>query len=481
MDKISFSNFALSNDILKALNKLGYNNPSPVQNKTIPFILKNKDVIVKSQTGSGKTGAFGIPLCEKIKIEEVKPQALILTPTRELAIQVKEEISNIGRLKRIRCAAVFGKQPMEIQKRELKQRVHMVVGTPGRVLDHIERGTLNLEKIKYFIIDEADEMLNMGFISQVESIINMLPKNRVTMLFSATMPKEIEDLCNKYMINPQSININPESITVEKIEQSCYIIEENEKFDTLNKIICTENPHRCIIFCNTRDKVCEVVKNMQQEKYCCRALHGGMEQSDRLDVMKSYKNGEIRFLVATDVASRGIHVEDLTHVVNYDIPVEKESYVHRIGRTGRAGSRGVAITFVPFKHTKLLNDIEEYINYKIPIKQVPTEEEVNKAKNALKNKVKIKPQVKINRTNELEKDITKIYISAGKKKKIRPGDIVGAITNIEGINAEDIGIIDVQDGFSYVDILGKKGSIVLKASKNLKIKGKSVKLEKAIK
>lgn len=481
MHKCSFKDFHLGEDILKSIEKLGYINPSPVQEKVIPFALKNNDIIVKSETGSGKTAAFAIPICHKVEIEEVNPQALVLTPTRELAVQVKEDISNIGRFKRIRCAAIYGKQPMEVQKRELKQRVHVVVGTPGRTIDHIERGTLNLEKVRYLVIDEADEMLNMGFISQVESIIKVVPKNRVTMLFSATMSEEIQNLCDKYMRNAENIDINPENITVDKINEEYYTVEEDKKFNALNSIIYTERPKKCILFCNTREKVDELVRSMKKQGYYARKLHGGMEQKDRLEVIESYKRGEIQFLVATDVAARGIHIEDVTHVINYDVPVEKESYVHRIGRTGRAGSTGTAITFVRSYDKRLLEDIEEYLGYKIPKKEMPSKEEVIQGEKIFKDSLKNKPKLKPVKNIQLNKEITKIYINAGRKKKIRPGDIVGAITSIDGISAEDVGIIDIQDGFSYVDILGGKGEIVLEAAENMKIKGKNVRVQKAVK
>ncbi|MCY6371050.1 DEAD/DEAH box helicase [Clostridium ganghwense] len=479
MDKLNFKYLGLSEEMLKALEKLGYERPSEVQQRVIPFVLEDKDIIVKSQTGSGKTAAFAIPICEKIELEKRKPQVLVLTPTRELAVQVKEDISNIGRFKRIRCAAIFGKQPMKVQMVELKQRVHVIVGTPGRTLDHIERGNIDLEEVKYLIIDEADEMLNMGFIAQVEAIINKLPNNRVTMLFSATMEDKIQALCDKHMINPKNIEINSKSVTTNKIEQFYYEIEENKKFDLINKIIYTERPDSCILFCNTKEKVGNLVGKMKDKGYCCSGLHGGMDQKDRLDTMQRFKRGEFPFLIATDVAARGIHIEDITHVVNYDMPMEKDSYVHRIGRTGRAGKQGTAITFVCPYQVRFLTGIEEYAGCNISKKEIPSQEEVEQGKKIFKKKINHKP--KKDKSSELNKEITKIYIGAGKKKKIRAGDIVGAINSIEGVSSDDIGIIDIQDNFSYVDVLGKKGELVLKAFKDKTIKGKKVKVQKAMK
>ncbi|ENK1243605.1 DEAD/DEAH box helicase [Clostridium botulinum] len=481
MNKLGFQNYELSDEILKSLRNLGYKNPSDVQKQVIPLILEDKDIIVKSETGSGKTAAFSIPVCEKIELEEKDPQVLVLTPTRELALQIKEEISNIALYKRLRCTAVFGKQPMSLQKRDLKQRVHLVVGTPGRTLDHIERGNLNLDKIKYFILDEADEMLNMGFIDQVEAVIKRLPKDRVTMLFSATIPNEIDNLCRKYMNDPQKVNINPQNITTDAINQNYYEVEEKDKFSLLQKIIYKEVVDNAIIFCNTREKVDEVLNNMKKKDFNSIGLHGGMEQKDRLETMKKFKQGEFQFLVCTDVAARGIHIENISHVINYEMPYEKESYVHRIGRTGRAGNKGTAITFIEPNKVRFLEDIEDYIDKIIPKQQEPSLEEVNNGEKIFYENIKNRIKIDKPKYNKKQGDITKIYISAGRKKKIRPGDIVGAITNIEGINADDIGIIDIQDNHSYVDILEGKGNMVLKASEDMKIKGKKVRIQKAVK
>jgi ATP-dependent RNA helicase DeaD len=398
-----------------------------------------------------------------------------------LAVQVKDEFSHIGRYKRIRCTAVFGKQPMTVQIRELKQRVHVVVGTPGRVYDHIERGNLELKDIKYFVIDEADKMLNMGFIDQMEAIIKLLPMNRVTMLFSATIPEKIEALCNQYMQAPIKIEIEHENKASENISQYYHEIEESNKFKLLCKVIYTERPDYGVVFLNTKDGVEKLATSMRYEGFSCMTLHGGMEQVDRLAAMKSFKNGEFNLLVATDVAARGIHIDDITHVINYDIPLELESYVHRIGRTGRVGNKGiaVAITFVTPFQKRFLEQIENFVGYKIENKIIPSEEECEEGKKLFKKKAKKVISSKNDRDAKLNKDIIKIYINAGKKKKIRPGDIVGAITNIEGICMEDIGIIDIQENISYVDILRNKGEFVIKELEKGTLKGKKVKVQKA--
>lgn len=475
----SFNDFNLSEEILKSLKVMGYIEPSEVQSEVIPLILNNEDVIVKSQTGSGKTAAYGIPVCEAVKIEEKSPQALILSPTRELALQIKEEISNIGRFKRVRAAAVYGKQPIDIQTRELKQRVHVVIGTPGRTLDHIEKGNLDTQKIKYLIIDEADKMLNMGFIDEVENIIKTLPHNRVTMLFSATYDDKIKNLCERYMTNPKEIEINSVSPIVERIDQVYFKVDENKKFSLLNDVIYAEGVDNSIIFLNTKEAVDNVFNKMKAKGYSCNKLHGNMDQKDRIDTMERFKRGEFQFLVATDLASRGMDIEGITHVINYEVPVEKESYVHRIGRSGRAKAKGKAITFVSPKEENLFCQIEDYIGYKIKNVDFPTKEEVQKGKIIFKEKSKGKTKIRADKSSRFNKSIMKLHINAGKKKKIRPGDVLGAITSIEGIEAEDVGIIDVQPNFTYVDILNHKGGKVIRELQNTSIKGKKVKVERA--
>ncbi|GAF08443.1 ATP-dependent RNA helicase YxiN [Paenibacillus pini JCM 16418] len=269
MDERQFKDYALSEDIVRALDSLGYKNPTPVQSEVIPVALEQIDLVVKSQTGSGKTAAYGIPVCDLVDWNENKPQALILTPTRELAMQVKEDITNIGRYKRIKAVAVYGKQPFSVQKTELKQKAHVVVGTPGRVLDHIQRGTIALERLKYLVLDEADEMLNMGFIEQVQAIIQAIPEDRMTMLFSATLPEDVEKLSRKYMDNPMHIEIKGTGITTEQIEHSLYEVKNNDKFALLRNLTIVKNPDSCIIFCRTQEQVNDVYKKLSDLDYPC--------------------------------------------------------------------------------------------------------------------------------------------------------------------------------------------------------------------
>ncbi|RDI41094.1 DEAD/DEAH box helicase [Falsibacillus pallidus] len=481
MNEKSFEKYHLSNEIKRALELLKYEMPTEVQEKVIPMALDHKDLVVKSQTGSGKTASFGIPLCELVEWEEKKPQALILTPTRELAVQVREDLTNIGRFKRIKALAVYGKEPFSKQKEELKQKTHAVVGTPGRVMDHIDRGTLDLDQIKYLIIDEADEMLNMGFIDQVEEIINQLPSNRVTMVFSATLPKDVEDLCHKYMTAPINVEIKADGITTNTIEHLLYEVKEESKLPLLKDVTVIENPDSCIIFCRTKDQVDKVFTELDDLGYSCERLHGGLEQESRFAVMDGFKTGNFRYLVATDVAARGIDVDSVTLVINYDVPMEKESYVHRTGRTGRAGNKGKAITFATPHEGKFIKAIETYIGFEIPQSEFPKPQDVARNRASFEEKCSGRRVVKNNKTARINQDILKLHFNGGKKKKIRAVDFVGTIAKIPGVTADDIGIITIQDNLSYVDILNGKGSLVLQAMENATIKGKKLKVSKAIK
>lgn len=462
----------LSSEVVKALKLLEYENLTEVQEQVIPLALEGKDMIVRSQTGSGKTAAFAIPLCEKITLEQRSPQVLVLTPTRELAVQLKQDISSIGRFKRIRCVAIFGRQPVEVQKRDLRQRVHVIVGTPGRIFDHIQRKNIDLTDIKYLIIDEADKMLEMGFIDQVEAIVSLLPTSRVTMLFSATMPDKIEEVCKSYMINPIRIEVNSEKPTTEMIHQVYFEVEETDKFRLTRKLLDTSSPDSCMLFCNTREKVESVYKKINGERYSCGTLHGGLEQRERLHIVQSFKNGDFPLLIATDVAARGIHIDDMPLVINYDVPVDEESYVHRIGRTGRIGKEGTAITFVTSKETALLHKIEKYIGYRIEKQAISTIDEGKSGKLTVEQPSQANSKPKNCKSDSLNGEFTRIRINAGKKTKMRAGDILGAIINIDGVSAAEIGIIDIQDTCSYVEILGDKGELVLEALQNTKIKGK---------
>ncbi|MGB3368877.1 MAG: DEAD/DEAH box helicase [Acidaminobacteraceae bacterium] len=479
MKKTKFSQYNLSEEILKALELMGFENSTEVQHDVIPTVLEKHDVIVKSQTGSGKTAAFGIPVCQLIDWDENKAQALVITPTRELALQVREDIFNIGRFKRIKVAAVYGKAPFWRQEKELKQKTHIVSGTPGRIIDHIEKGTLDLSMVKYLVIDEADEMLNMGFIEQLHKIISSLPKDRTTMLFSATMPNDIESLCQKYMNNPKKFEIEVDNSSKVKIIQELYNVEHKDKVQLLKRLTTVVNPDSCIVFCNTKQKVDEVDDELYELGYTCDRIHGGMEQKDRIEVMNNFKAGNFRYLIATDVAARGIDVDNISLVVNFDIPQDAETYVHRIGRTGRNGKEGHAVTFVASRESRYLKDIEAYIESKIEVKSEPSREDLNNAKIEFDEKMKTRPKMAESKSEKLNKDILKIHINAGKKTKMRAVDIVGTLCSIEGMSADDIGIINVMDISTFVEILNGKGEMVFAALQNKNIKGRTRRVSRA--
>ena len=476
-----FEDFNLDKYIIKALYNLNYKTPSKVQEEVIPRLLKKEDVIVKSKTGSGKTASFGIPICENIDIENNNVQALIVVPTRELALQVKDEISNIGRLKKIRCSAIFGKQPIKEQIRELKQRVHIVVATPGRIIDHIGRNTIDLDDIKSFIIDEADKMLNKGFIEDMEFILNKIPKNSAKGLFSATIDDDIQYICDKYLKVSNILDIKYNNVFDKKqIIENKIKSSENDKYKNLKSIIYMENPTSLIIFCNTKDKVKKLYENMKKDGFLVEELHGDMSQDKRIFVIKDFKNNKFNILISTDVAARGIHIDDISLVINYDVPRDKENYIHRIGRTGRKDSYGKAITIFTDKDDKYINEIEAYLGYEIKVLEELKIDDIDKGK--IKFEKKSKEVLKNRKNKMIEKNIhsevTKIYINAGKKKKIRVIDIVGAFSNLPGINNEDIGVVEVQDLCSYVDILNYKGEELVKKYKEISIKKKMVKLRK---
>lgn len=476
-----FEDFKLDKYIIKALYNLNYTIPSKVQEEVIPRLLKKEDVIVKSKTGSGKTASFGIPICENIDIENNNVQALIVVPTRELALQVKDEISNIGRLKKIRCSAIFGKQPIKEQIRELKQRVHIVVATPGRIIDHIGRNTINLDDIKYFIIDEADKMLNKGFIEDMEFILNKIPKNSAKGLFSATIDDDIQYICDKYLKVSNILDIKYNELFDKKqIIENKIKSFENDKYKNLKSIIYMENPTSLIIFCNTKDKVKKLYENMKKDGFLVEELHGDMSQDKRIFVIKDFKNNKFNILISTDVTARGIHIDDISLVINYDVPRDKENYIHRIGRTGRKDSYGKAITIFTDKDDKYINEIEAYLGYEIKVLEELKIDDIAKGKIKFEKKSK---EVLKNRKNKIiekniHSEVTKIYINAGKKKKIRVIDIVGAFSNLPGINNEDIGVVEVQDLCSYVDILNYKGEELVKKYKEISIKKKMIKLRK---
>lgn len=473
-----FTQLKLHNDILTSLKAIGYAKPTMVQNKTIPYILDEKDIIVKAQTGTGKTAAFGIPLSQMVNWEENRPQALIIAPTRELAQQIREDIFQIGRYKRLKVAAIYGQVPYRPQVIELKQKTHIVVGTPGRILDHLEQGTINIDAIKYVVIDEADEMLRMGFLEQVTAILEQLPKQRTTMLFSATMDQNIANIADRYMANPISIEIESDAIAVDKIIQEAYITTEDKRLDLLMDVTIIENKDYCVIFCNTQSMVEQIYKKLLDNQYNCDRIHGGMDQKERNRVLRRVREGRVRYLIATDVAARGLDIEQLQLVINYELPRLKEYYVHRIGRTGRNNQSGRAISFVLKGQEARLLELQDYAGTNITYQDKPDRTKVKAAATEFLQKQSQQTRIENKKDSSRNQEITKIHINAGKKQKMRAVDIVGTLCNIAGMAAQDIGVIDIRDISTYVEILNHKGPIVLKALKTKPLKGRIRKVTK---
>lgn len=476
MNQNLFSRYGLSKEILEALTMLRYNAPTKVQEMVIPLVLEGEDIVVKSKTGSGKTASFGIPLCQLVNWDENHPQAIVLEPTRELAVQVSNELFHIGRRKRLKVPAVFGGFPIDKQERTVKQKSHIVVGTPGRTLDLMERDALKLDKVKYLVIDEADLMLDMGFLEDVKNVMDLLPEDRVTMLFSATIDEKVEALSQQYMKAAKEVFLESKTLTVDQIEQTGYMVEKDEKLECLLNVLIDENPKSCMIFCATREMVNVLYRQLRKAKVRCCMLHGLVDQKDRLKTIEDFREGRFYYLIATEVAARGIDFEEITHVINYDFPTCKESYVHRIGRTGRNGKAGKAISFVTSADVKMLRSVEQYTNVELHIESkdfsAKEDNDWKSKEKEFRKRQQQKMQPKAGKGAVFQKDITKLCIGGGRKSKLRAGDIVGTICSMEGVTAEDIGVIDVRESITYVEIMNKKGKLVCDQLQEKAIKGK---------
>lgn len=372
---IHFKQLGLSKDILQALEQMGFEEPTPIQRETIPYALAGEDVIGQAQTGTGKTAAFGIPMLEKLSRDKRSIQGLVIAPTRELAIQVAEEINRLGRKKNIQALPVYGGQQMGRQIRALKDHPTIVVATPGRLLDHMNRRTIQLQRVEIVVLDEADEMLKMGFIDDIRDILKGIPKERQTLLFSATMPKEIRDIATHLMKVPKEVKVKAKEVTVENTEQYFIEVSEKQKFDTLTNHLDVHDPELAIVFGRTKRRVDEIAEGLQIRGFKAEGIHGDLTQGKRMSVLNQFKSGRIEILVATDVAARGLDISGVTHVYNFDIPQDPESYVHRIGRTGRAGKMGDAISFVTPREIPHLQMIQQVTKSQIKRLMAPTDYE----------------------------------------------------------------------------------------------------------
>ena len=458
-----FRQYPLEEDILGALDALGYTQPTEIQAAVIPSILNGRDIIAKSKTGSGKTAAFAIPICNFVDWEQNTAQALVLEPTRELAFQVKDELYAIGRFKRLKVPVLYGGFPMEKQILTLKQKTHIVVGTPGRVLDHCKRGTLDLSKVRYVVIDEADLMLDMGFIEDVRNILMHLEGKPVFMLFSATMGERLEALAAQFMHEPLEVKIENDTETADTIEQVGYFLD----------ILTMENPDNAMVFCGTREMVEVLYYRLRKEGIACGMLHGMIDQKVRTRTIEDFRAQGFRILIATDVAARGVDFQNITHVFNYDLPTNKEVYVHRIGRTGRAGETGRAVSLIREDEQKMLNSIESFTGVGLAILKPPAAEDVENVRSAFLKRQRQKRPRKKKKQDVFGGQIMNLTIGGGKKSKLRSGDVVGAISSIDGVDGKtDIGAIDIRESITYVEILNGKGALVLEELPKRTMKGK---------
>ncbi|MCB1180332.1 MAG: DEAD/DEAH box helicase, partial [Leptospiraceae bacterium] len=376
-----FSDFNLSENLLKALDSVGYEVPTPIQSEIIPHVLEGKDVLGQAQTGTGKTAAFALPLLSKIQISKNHPQVLVLTPTRELAIQVSEAFQKYASfIQNFHVMPVYGGQGYDLQLKQLRRGVHVVVGTPGRVMDHIKRKTLKLDNLKTIVLDEADEMLRMGFIDDVNWIMEQTPEDRQVALFSATMPAEIKNIAKKYQKDPIEISIKVKTSSAETIRQRYWFVKDVNKLDALTRILESENIDGVIIFVRTKTESSELSDRLRARGFLCDAINGDLPQKQRERTVENLKSKKLDILIATDVAARGLDVERISHVINYDIPYDTESYIHRIGRTGRAGRSGEAILFVSPREKKMLHIIQKATGKTIDEMMLPSHEDVNDLK-----------------------------------------------------------------------------------------------------
>jgi ATP-dependent RNA helicase DeaD len=517
----------LSKEVGKAIEDMGFEEPSPIQALAIPLIQAGRDVTAQAQTGTGKTAAFGIPIIEKIDPSRRVVQAIVLCPTRELAIQIAEEFSNLlAHIPRIVVLPVYGGQPIDRQLRALHHGVHIVIGTPGRIMDHLERRTLGLNDVATVVLDEADQMLDMGFRDDIEMILRKVPQNRQTLLFSATMPQPIIDISKRFQNKPEFVRVQYAELTVPQIEQTYIEVKDREKLDVLCRVIDLWDPQLAIVFCNTKRRAEELAGKVKARGYRAEELHGDMKQSQRDRVMNGFRKGQIDILIATDVAARGIDVDDVDMVINFDVPQDVEYYVHRIGRTGRAGRSGRAVTFVAPRDFTKLREIQHYAKVKIQKIPVPSQSDVARTRTlAILEKVRktileggLETYARIIEDETTEGDLTSVDIAAallklrmeqggtesaepqvemdfedtgaepgmvrfflgvGREHKVQPKDIVGAIAGETGIPGKAIGAIRILESYSFVEIPKEHASEVYTIMKERTIRNQPTKIEPA--
>ena len=521
---LTFDTLGLTAESMKAIEDMGFEEASPIQTRAIPVMKTGRDLIGQAQTGTGKTAAFGLPLLEKIDPKNRKLQGIVLCPTRELAIQVAEEIRCLAKYRHgIKVLPIYGGQEIVKQIRALKSGTQLIIGTPGRVMDHMERKTIRMDQIHTVVLDEADEMLNMGFREDIETILKEVPKERQTVLFSATMPKAILEISRRFQEHAELIRVTPKELTVQNIEQFYYDIKGYNKVEILSRLLDMYTPKLSLVFCNTKKQVDILVNELLGLGYSVAGLHGDLKQSQRDRVMQGFRRGTTDVLVATDVAARGIDVDEVEAVFNYDLPQDAEYYVHRIGRTGRAGRVGRSFTFVCRREMYRLKEIQQYCKTKIHHQRIPSEKDVAKMKmnlifaqverlvqeNNLDGFQKIverrlmengysatemvaafmKLATGVAKSQESEKEFTntgasedgmvRLFLSIGKKHQVRPGDIVGALAGESDMPGGAIGMIDMREKYSFVEIPKEYVKNVIQGMNNRMIRGKTVAIELA--
>ncbi|SBW09769.1 DEAD-box ATP-dependent RNA helicase CshA [uncultured delta proteobacterium] len=519
-----FDELPLSKELLKAIEDMGFEEATPIQTLAIPALLEGHDIIGQAQTGTGKTAAFGIPLLEGVNTKSKQVQGLVLCPTRELAIQVAAELTSLAaRKKGVFILPVYGGQPMDRQLRALSRGVQVVVGTPGRVMDHMDRRTLDLSAVRFAVLDEADEMLDMGFFEDMETILADTPQDCQKAMFSATMPAGIQSLAERFLRDPKTLKITQKRLTVPTIEQIWFEVRQHQKLDALCRVLDTWNPNRAIVFCSTKHGTDELVSNLQGRGYQADALHGNLSQTQRDRVMARFRSGTLDILAATDVAARGLDVDDVNAVINYDIPNGAENYVHRIGRTGRAGKTGKAFTFVTPRETYALRDIAHRTKAPITQAQLPSRFEVANIKtaqlleevravitenNLAKHTLMVEKFLEGDETSmqmaaallkmlmkrefgeadfpeekrakhELSGDTVRLFFNLGHKAKIGPRDIVGAITGETGLPGRIVGSIEIRDRFSFADVPAEHADAIIQALDGSKLRGCRLGVDKA--
>ncbi len=517
-----FEDFTISPAVAKALKEMGFEEPTPIQTAAIPPALGGRDIIGQAQTGTGKTASFGIPIAEKKT--PGRPYAIILEPTRELAIQVAEEMGRITQYRKCSVLPVYGGASMERQLKALRKGANIVVGTPGRLIDHLNRKTLSLEEVSIAVLDEADEMLDMGFIDDIEKILKTLPQSRQLMLYSATMSPEIMKVAKRYMKDPLKIAVSVKDIVAPKIQQVFYEVLERDKMEVLTRLLDVETPELTLVFCHTKRDVDEVCAKLQQRGYNAGALHGDFTQSHREDIMTKFRGGDVDILVATDVAGRGIDVENISHVINYSIPQNPEGYIHRIGRTGRAGRSGIAVTFVTPREYRQLQTIERIARTKLSRKEIPTAAEVKKARRrmikdqlseiigkgghtpylqAVKELAESQDIAEIaaaafslafgemevmelkkrrtvdERKQGREEGMTRLFFTVGRKDRIETAEILRTIAEEARIPGRSVGKIDIMDSYTFVEVPSDIAEKVTAAMNNAVIRGRRVAVAKA--